>query len=205
MLQYIDRETKEKKVEKVYGGGLIRFLYGKGSFIRPLVTSFSLFSRFYGWVQKRGFTKGKIAPFIEKYGMDAAEFADQVESFSSFNDFFVRKLKPSARPIASSHGVMPADARYLFFPNISLADRFYVKGQKLNLPQLLRSSELAKTYENGTVIFARLCPVDYHRFHFPFDCVAGKSKLINGPLMSVNPLPLSKNIMILSQNKRVIT
>ena len=203
MLQYIDRETKEKKVEKVYGGGFIRFLYGKGRLFRPLFTSFSLFSRLYGWFQKQSFSKGKVLRFIAKYGVDASEFESEV--FSSFNDFFIRKLKPEVRPIAKTDGVMPADARYLFFPNISKSDAFYVKGQKLNLAQLLRSAELASEYENGTVVFARLCPVDYHRFHFPCDCVPGEAKLVNGPLLSVNPIALAKNIAILSQNKRMIT
>ena len=205
MLQYIDRETKEKKVEAVYGEGFIRFLYGKGRLFRPLITSFSLFSRLYGYFQKKKRSKGKIAPFVKKYSVDSSDFLEEMASFDSFNDFFIRKLKPEARPLAVSACVMPADARYLFFPNISAADTFYVKGQKLRLPSLLGSEEMTKEYVNGTLVFARLCPTDYHRFHFPFDCVPGKAQLINGAYFSVNPYALSKKIGILWQNKRMIT
>ena len=52
---------------------------------------------------------------------------------------------------------------------------------------------------------ARLCPTDYHRFHFPFSCHASSVKVINGFLYSVNPLALSKNIEIFTENTRVIS
>ena len=55
------------------------------------------------------------------------------------------------------------------------------------------------------MVIARLCPTDYHRFHFPVDCFATHPKEINGYLYSVNPLAVRKNIKIFSENKRVIT
>ena len=36
---------------------------------------------------------------VSEYGIDPSEFADN--HFSSFNDFFIRKLKPECRPIVS--------------------------------------------------------------------------------------------------------
>ena len=54
-------------------------------------------------------------------------------------------------------------------------------------------------------MIARLCPTDYHRFHFSFNCIPDAPRLINGPLYSVNPIALKRNIQILSENKRVIT
>ena len=55
------------------------------------------------------------------------------------------------------------------------------------------------------MVIARLCPIDYHRFHFPFSCTPSKSTLLNGALFSVNPLALKKNIRIFSENKRSLT
>jgi phosphatidylserine decarboxylase len=55
------------------------------------------------------------------------------------------------------------------------------------------------------MVIARLCPVDYHRFHFPCDGLADTPQLINGPLYSVNPIALQRRFAILSENKRVIT
>ena len=50
----------------------------------------------------------------------------------------------------------------------------------------------------------RLCPSDYHRFHFPCDCVPGQTRLINGWLYSVNPLAIKNNLDIFTQNKRTL-
>ncbi len=52
------------------------------------------------------------------------------------------------------------------------------------------------------MIISRLCPVDYHRFHFPVAGVPGKTIFINGPLYSVNPIALRQNIHIFAENKR---
>ena len=56
-----------------------------------------------------------------------------------------------------------------------------------------------------TLARSRLCPVDYHRFHFPVSGVHGNARLINGPLYSVNPLALRDRLAILWENKRFIT
>jgi phosphatidylserine decarboxylase len=100
---------------------------------------------------------------------------------------------------------LPADARYLVFPDIEKADGFWVKGKKFSLIELLQDKSLAERYKNGSMVISRLCPVDYHRFHFPCDCTPKESQLINGPLFSVNPIALKRNIEILSENKRVLT
>jgi phosphatidylserine decarboxylase len=47
--------------------------------------------------------------------------------------------------------------------------------------------------------------VDYHRFHFPVGGVASAPILINGPLFSVNPIALRRNIHIFTENKRAVS
>ena len=74
-----------------------------------------------------------------------------------------------------------------------------------DLPTLLQDSELAKRYSHGSLLLSRLCPVDYHRFHFPLAGIPGRTRLINGPLFSVNPIALCQNIQILAKNKRCVT
>lgn len=207
-IRYIDRASGKVEVEKVYGLFFIKLLYGRhpGYWLSHPVSQWPFFSRLYGILQKMSFSRKKILPFIRKYQIDSSEFLDPIDSFTSFNDFFIRKLKLSARPIAKdSQIVLPADARYLFYPQIHLSDGFLVKGKKFLLPKLLQDEELAKRYEQGSMLIARLCPVDYHRFHFPCECVPSPAKEIPGHLYSVNPLALKRNIEILTQNKRMIT
>lgn len=211
---YIDRVTKQKEREIVYGAQALQFLYGQSllskTLGRPLLRLLSrnpFFSSCFGWWQKQAWTKKRISPFIEKFGIDQTEFKSGVDAYTSFNDFFTRKLNAKARPIApGGHiAVMPADARYLFFQEIDAAEGFLVKGEKFDLAQLLQDKDLAAKYSQGSMLIARLCPTDYHRFHFPIACTPSKPRLINGWLYSVNPIALKQNIHIFTQNKRTIT
>lgn len=210
---YINRATQKEEIEKVYGSKALGFLYGN-SFLSKLfgvplsflLSRFSFFSAFFGYWQKQPWTKKKIKPFVKAFEVDSSEFLEDVDQFNSFNDFFIRKLKSEARPIAQGNDVaiIPADGRYLFYPNIELADGFVVKGEKFNLETLLGDKKLAEHYVHGTMVIARLCPSDYHRFHFPCDCIPGESRIINGWLYSVNPVAVKKDIHIFTQNKRSI-
>ncbi|MCH9626828.1 MAG: Phosphatidylserine decarboxylase proenzyme 2 [Chlamydiales bacterium] len=205
-IRYLDRQSGELRTEKVYCEPAIRFLYGSpfGRFFARIVAGVPLFSKLYGWWQSLPLTKGKIAPFVKKFELDPGEFELPLSAYSSFNAFFTRKLKPEARPIGNGL-ILPADGRYFFYQNIETCDGFVVKGKKFSLEQILGDRALAHSYASGSMILARLCPTDYHRFHFPCDCTPGPSRLINGPLYSVNPLATRERIDILAENKRMIT
>lgn len=213
-IHYIDRLTKKEEEEKVYGKWAIHLAYGDhpfrilfASLLLPLFTKISFFSQLYGWLQKSKRSKKKVLPFIENFGVDTSEFAQRPEEFQSFNDFFIRKLKKEARPIVKGEKVAAlfADGRYLFYQDLKKTDGLLVKGQMFSLDDFLRDAALAEKYEGGSMAMARLCPTDYHRFHFPCDCIPEPCRLINGALFSVNPRALEKNIHILTENKRVLT
>ena len=151
--------------------------------------------------------KARLRSLIEKYGITEAEHVKQADEFTSFNDFFYRKLKPEARPVdkAKESVVFPADGRHLGFAKASEVEGVYIKGQKFDLGKLLEDDNLAAHFADGAAVFSRLCPVDYHRFHFPVAGVPGNARLINGPLYSVNPLALRDRLAILWENKRFVT
>jgi len=213
-IPFIDRATGKKCDERVYGGKALQLLYGDdlvSKILSPpllhLLCRYPLFSHLYGSWQKSAKSKAKIKPFIKEFELDSSEYLLDVDAYTSFNDFFIRKLKPEARPIVAEDNIaiIPADARYLFHQNIQESDGFIVKGEKFCLSILLGDLELAKKYEGGSMVMARLCPVDYHRYHFPCDSVPKETRFINGWLYSVNPIALKKNIHVLTQNKRAIT
>ena len=155
----------------------------------------------------RAGTRQKIEPFIKEFEIDASGFDCRFDEFPSFNEFFFRELKQEARPIdsRSSSIVFPADGRHFCVPDLSDCDGLFVKGEMFNLQTLLSDDKLASRYEHGSLLLSRLCPTDYHRFHFPVDGVPGSAMLLNGPLLSVNPIALRRNIQILATNKRVLT
>lgn len=166
-----------------------------------------LFSRWYGWRMNRTVSRAKVLPFIATYGLDPKEFADPCESYQTFNQFFYRRLKPSARPVdpADDAVAFPADARHLGFADAAQIEGVFVKGQRFDLPRLLGDASLAAKYAHGAVILSRLCPVDYHRFHFPVAGKASAAKLLNGPLYSVNPIALRRRLAYLWENRRTLT
>lgn len=213
-IRYIRRTTGQIETERVFGGEAIRFLYGKGILStlvgRPILWFISrppLFSYLYGLWQKAPWTAAKIPEFIRDYRVDASEFAQPISTFCSFNDFFIRKLSSSARPIAAGDeiAVLPADARYRVYQDLSKVDGFLVKGKIFSLSALLEDPKLASEYAKGSMVMARLAPPDYHRFHFPVTAIPRAVKRINGYLYSVNPIALRRWISIFTENKRVVT
>jgi phosphatidylserine decarboxylase len=210
---YINRVTGKKEKEKVYGQRALNLLYGDdflsrlvGPALLPLLSKWPFFSAFYGYWQKRSASKRKILPFIKSFEIDEREFLEPVSHYQSFNDFFIRHLKPEARPICPEEecAIIPADGRYYFYQNIDDTESFVVKGQKFNLHTLLEDDELAKAYAGASLVIARLAPPDYHRFHFPCACVPGETRLINGWLYSVNPIAIKRDMDIFTKNKRTL-
>jgi len=215
-VRFFDRKTQTLKTEAIYGEKWLRFTYENplGRAMLWFLVKRALFSVYFGWRMGRPYSSFKVLPFIVEYDLDIDEFAKTPYEYKTFNEFFSRTLKKTARPIADGDrvAVFPADGRHLVFPNVDLADGFYVKGAKFTLAELFGEGDLpeaervhAAKYAGGSMVISRLCPVDYHRFHFPMAGTPSESRLINGPLYSVNPIALRRNIGYLVQNKRILT
>ena len=208
-IRYFNRHTGVIETEQVYGESFLRWAYGNplGGVALAALIKRPVFSRWYGRRMNTPASAARIAPFIARYGLDPAEFADPAESFASFNEFFYRKLKPAARPIDADEAsvVFPADGRHLGFERASDISSVFVKGQRFDLPELLGDAGLAARYAAGTLVLSRLCPVDYHRFHFPVAGIPGETRTIEGPLFSVSPIALRQHLSYLWTNKRTLT
>ena len=206
-VRYFDPRSGSVETEQIYGERWLRLAYehpAGPAFLHTLLKR-RLFSAWFGRRMKRSSSRRLIGPFIEEFGLDPAEFAAPPDSFASFNEFFARRLRPAARPLAATPAVFPCDGRHLGFPDLSAVEAVFAKGQRFDLPALLGSRALAERFAAGSLVLSRLCPVDYHRFHFPADGVPGAPRLLNGPLFSVSPLALRRNLSYLWQNKRVLT
>ena len=208
-ITFFNRITRRLETEAVYGEGFLRFTYESPLGALPLhaLVKRTAFSRWYGRRMDAPASRAKIAPFLASYGLDTSEFADPADSFRTFNEFFYRRLKPHARPISLGENVvtLPADGRHLVLPDVAACGDFFVKGTRFDLPALLRDEAFASRFAHGSMLISRLCPVDYHRFHFPCAGTPGPSRLINGPLYSVSPIALRSRASIHWENKREIT
>jgi len=208
-VRYYNRRTRTVETEEIYGEAWLRFAYENpvGRFLTLAIVRRAILSKYYGWRMTRPFSAHRVLPFIVKYNLDTDEFAKSPFDFKHFNDFFTRALKKSARPITPNDDLatFPADGRHLCIQDIDAVDGFYVKGAKFTLQELLGSFDLAQQYDGGTIIISRLCPVDYHRFHFSAPGIPNEPRLINGWLYSVNPIALRRNVRYLVENKRYVT
>ena len=208
-IRYFHRTKQVVETEQVYGGDWLRWTYGTGlgRFALNALVKRAVASRYYGWKMSQRSSAYRVLPFIVDYNLDVDEFAKKPYAFKSFNEFFYRALRPGARPIAAGDhvAVLPADGRHLAFQNVDAAEGFYAKGQRFDLKSFLGSEELGREFAGGSLLISRLCPVDYHRFHFPVAGTPGEPRLINGFLYSVSPVALRQNLAYLWENKRVVT
>jgi len=152
----------------------------------------------------------EILPFIAFHQLDMSEVLLPTSEFKSFNDFFYRALKPTARPCSAPEDprviVSPADCRSVVFNTIDAAQSIWVKGREFTVERLLGDAypQDAKRYHGGSLGIFRLAPQDYHRFHIPVDGVMDEPKLIEGEYYTVNPMAIRSALDVYGENVRVV-
>lgn len=204
VVSYIDRKSGQVKQENVPSAGMLKWLYSDplGKAALHLLFKRKLISALGGWYMNTRQSAKRILAFVAEHGIDLNEFQrNSAKAFSSFNDFFYRKIKAEARPLGD-HLVSPADGKILVFPKLEDVSKFFVKGNEFSLLSFLGSEELTKKYSKGAMVIVRLAPPDYHRYHFPADGIASESVKIKGYYFSVSPLALKKSLRIFCENKR---
>ncbi|KAF9976322.1 hypothetical protein BGZ73_008752 [Actinomortierella ambigua] len=153
----------------------------------------------------------QIPHFIKTYKLDLSELEQpDPTKYATFNEFFYRKLKPGARPIAEPGNpdviVSAADCRLSVFETIERATQIWIKGRKFTLANLLQDAELAAQYEGGSIAIFRLAPQDYHRYHSPVQGrVAQAPVLLGKQYFTVNPMAVRADINVFTENVRKLT
>jgi phosphatidylserine decarboxylase len=144
--------------------------------------------------------------FVGRYGVDMAEAAEpDVTAYASFNDFFTRALKDSARPLAQADLVCPVDGAISQFGRIRGDQIFQAKGHDYSTRALLGGdAELAARFADGHFATLYLSPKDYHRIHMP--CAGRLTRMVHvpGALFSVNPTTARGVPGLFARNERVV-
>lgn len=207
-ITFYNRYTQQLEQEKVLGEKSLRWVYGTslGKVALHTLIKRAFFSKLLGAMKNSRSSAKSLPQFVREYNINLDEAEKPLEEYTCFNDFFYRKLKPGARPICADDCIaLPADGRHSGWQDASQMQGVFVKGQQFDLPALLGSNELAEKYQHGTVVLSRLCPVDYHRFHFVADGTPDAAIRIPGPLASVSPYCLRHKLSWLWTNKRELT
>ncbi len=152
------------------------------------------------WPIRSRFSKRRIEPFIRTNQIDMTPY--EKGPFRSFNDFFIRKIKPGYRPFSNNPEdvVSPCDG-LLSAVEISPDHTFLIKEQPYTVSKLLQDDHLAKMYDGGLALIFRLQVHDYHRYMFSDSGHASPPRKIKGRYHTVNPIGLSAT-SVLQENSR---
>ncbi len=151
------------------------------------------------------FSKRIISSYIRLYGIDTQETENN--TYHNLHDFFTRKLKQGARPIAEGTELYtsPVDGKIESCGDIVENSIFLVKEKRYNLVDLLGKEGNIAKYINGKYIVFYLSPADYHRLHSPIDGEVIKQFTLGRKSYPVNSLGLTYGDQPISKNYRQIT
>lgn len=197
MIKYYNLKNKEYVTEEESAG--LKFLYDNvfGRLILKIVISKPI-RNIYNKFMSSGLSKGKIKKFIKKNSINMDEYVD--EEYSSFNAFFMRRIKDDKRKIEDGL-IAVADSKLSVY-KIDDNSSFKIKNSIYTVNELLQENN--DDYKGGYALVFRLCVDDYHHYVFPDKGVIKKSKHINGVLHTVQPIAF-KRYKVFHENARVVT
>lgn len=206
-IRIMNRITGEEETEIVMGDGFLRFAYetAAGRSLWGLLFNHAAMSRWLGRYFDSRFSKRQIKAMVRDLHIDTTEIELPVRGYKTFNQFFTRKLKAGERPFEPREDSLasPADGRLFAYTGCSADAAIPVKGAQRTLRDLCGGELPEGEY---AVIVVRLCPADYHRFHFPCSCEQiGETLKIAGKYHSVNPVALALRPDLFVENARQVT
>lgn len=205
-IKYLDRQSGQIITETVMGDKALRFAYNTllGRSLWAVLFGGKAISALMGKYYDSPASVKDIAKLASIPGCLPEEAEFPMEHYGSFNEFFARRLKPDARPVDNGDTVLisPADGKIIIHTGLNPDEPIPVKGAKRSVNELCRSDLKGKL----AVAVIRLAPVDYHRYHFPCDCVVNEDiQVVPGKYHSVNPVALLRRPDLFVENTRHIT
>lgn len=182
----------------------VNFLYKTipGRLLLRLLVGKTL-SRVTGHLMDSAVSRWFIPAFIKRNNIDMQRY--KKTSYLTFNQFFVRKLKPECFYFCYDPQILaaPCDGKLTAY-HLTDNNIFHIKHTVYSLRALLKDRELAEEFTGGFCLIFRLTPDDYHRYHFIDEGTILHSKRIKGKLHTVKPISLDY-YPVFTQNTREYT
>ncbi len=136
-------------------------------------------------------SKPRINKLIKANNIDMNDY--EQKEFSSFNEFFIRKIADGKRKVHMDKEVLisPADSKLTVY-DINEDSLYNIKGCSYSIKTLLDDEELAKEFLGGKCFVYRLSVDNYHRYCYPHTGKVVLNKFIKGVYHTVNPIALVK-------------
>lgn len=196
MVRKVVSDDPKKVLSFLYNTKLGRII------LKPLVAN-KLSSTIVGHILDSKLSCLIIKPFIRKNKIKIDDF--ERKKYYSFNDFFIRKIKPEKRKIMKDKNafISPCDSKLTVY-NINDETMFKIKNTIYSVSSLIMDNALANEYINGYALVYRLSPEDYHRYCFIDDGEVTKNYKISGKFHTVNPIVYDK-FEVFKENTRECT
>lgn len=152
-------------------------------------------------------SKRFIPSFANVYKINLDEMKDDITTFPTLQQFFIRSLKSDVRPvdIAADSVVSPVDAVVEKMGAITNDLQMTVKGIEYSIEEMLSDEGLAPKYMDGTYMVLYLSPTHYHKIHSPISGEVIKQWTLGGKSYPVNQLGLKYGKDPLAKNYRRLT
>lgn len=200
MIKVYNRTKKEYYYETQYGEKKLKFLYNTiiGRCLLKIAVSKSI-SNICSYFNSTKKSTKKIPAFILKYNINTDDF--EKKEYTSFNDFFTRKLINGKRSIYIKPDklIAPADSKMLVY-QINDQLKMNIKNSFYTIEELLQSKSYGKMFDDGLCLVFRLTVDDYHRYCFIENGKILERKSIDGKLHTVSSI--SSDYKVFAENKR---
>ncbi|CAL7963487.1 Phosphatidylserine decarboxylase proenzyme [Gammaproteobacteria bacterium] len=148
-----------------------------------------------------------IRQYCKFYRIDMVDMLEPNPiNYPTFNEFFIRALKPGARPITNDQKtiISPVDGRIGQIGQINANLLIGAKGKNFTLEQLFADNEDAARFHNANFAILYLAPSNYHRIHMPISGKLRSMRYVPGKLFSVNPKTIDRIPGVFARNERII-
>jgi phosphatidylserine decarboxylase len=159
---------------------------------------------FVHWRGPGFWARTSVAVFAGIYRINIGEAEKPLWDYPSIGDFFVRRLKPGARPVANAAAVHCSDSRILQSGPIVDGACVQAKGKKYSVQDFLVDPNWKEKFRDGYFVTYYLCPTDYHRVHSPVDGVIRKVTYVPGDLWPVHEGAVNEIEGLYLVNERVV-
>ena len=154
-----------------------------------------------------GLHRMAMRSFAQSYRVEMEEAEHTFQGYSTFADFFARRLKPGRRPITPGEGVVvsPVDGAVSQVGYLEGDLCLQAKGIHFPAGKLLGDEASAHKFAGGAFVTLYLSPRDYHRIHAPLGGHILGYSYLPGQFWPVNAASVRSKQGLFNLNERLVT
>ncbi len=188
-MKYIVRDRNSKENIIIESSKTLNFFYD--TLIGRIILKPFISKRFNNLMAKymnSKYSLKRVDKFIDNNDINVYEYSKQ--KYTSYNDFFIRKVAQGKRPINAHKNVFisPCDSKLTVYKinddlTLKIKDSYYSV-------DTLVDKEIMNEYKDGYALVFRLSTDNYHRYCYIDSGSKGKNIHIDGVFHTVQPLAL---------------